>query len=624
MKEPVRDAVVTIQGGGVFGLSLLGQLKAVFEHGPDPIAWAGTSAGALIATLVWGKLNPEQIQSKFEELTDESGPGLVSLLANSESTVKETLATVKKLEALLERAESNNQPFNLPSPAGVAIGSPQLCVKYKQLYPMLKEYWSGRGLFTGLLLEQTIDAWLSEAPDVQERDRDTGERRLRPPGKLLTFGHFRRLMRENPPAKSYRPPLFLTTTNLSTGQLELINSVEERFDNVPVARAARASAGFPVVFTPVEIQGLGQDATTFVDGGVVSNFPSWVFTTCFRRLVRQSQDFRGIASRSWVHLGLRVVADPRAAKDLGHPFSYLLGLTSMLTGQARNQLEGILESLPVRSSTICQPKSKTSGPKTVVSFAALNKNKNTVTAMIEKGAREAQSHLKRVLPASFIRTDADAEVQKEFRELCRGICIIWGRTESDLKPRAAVFVPVQTRLQPWYQIGFGPGDPDRDLTFDLEGGLTGRAYTERLPWICNLEHVCQIAERGELDKDGSYNMTKEEHLSVRKDRTWLAATPIFDPFDREWLRGPETRVKSDAQAHYRVKTEADGGVLGVLDVDLHLNYATCGVSDKPEIHCTEPKVRGTIDLMAASASRLGLLLAANFKEETHDGAAASL
>ena len=76
-----RLACITIQGGGVFGLNLLGQLQAVLEMGFDPVALSGTSAGAIVAALYWARLGPGQILDLFIEqatppqrLTDLLGP----------------------------------------------------------------------------------------------------------------------------------------------------------------------------------------------------------------------------------------------------------------------------------------------------------------------------------------------------------------------------------------------------------------------------------------------------------------------------------------------------------------------------------------------------------------------
>lgn len=56
-------ACITIQGGGIYGLSLLGQLEAVRRRGLSPVALAGTSAGAIVATLFWARLTPDAVLS---------------------------------------------------------------------------------------------------------------------------------------------------------------------------------------------------------------------------------------------------------------------------------------------------------------------------------------------------------------------------------------------------------------------------------------------------------------------------------------------------------------------------------------------------------------------------------
>ena len=61
-REFDRAAVVAIQGGGVFGLSMLGQLSAVVEADTAPIALAGTSAGAVVAALFWAGYSPKEIR----------------------------------------------------------------------------------------------------------------------------------------------------------------------------------------------------------------------------------------------------------------------------------------------------------------------------------------------------------------------------------------------------------------------------------------------------------------------------------------------------------------------------------------------------------------------------------
>ena len=81
MVEANKEAVIAIQGGGVYALSLLGQAQAVFEHGYVPLAFAGTSGGAILASLLWSGLSPRQIQAEFTTMVQRDPAALVNLLS---------------------------------------------------------------------------------------------------------------------------------------------------------------------------------------------------------------------------------------------------------------------------------------------------------------------------------------------------------------------------------------------------------------------------------------------------------------------------------------------------------------------------------------------------------------
>src|SRR6478672_10457909 len=74
-----RIASVTVQGGAVYGLSLLGQLQAVLDEGYEVVALAGTSAGAIVATLYWAGLKTSEIRDFFEARAKAPG-GITALL----------------------------------------------------------------------------------------------------------------------------------------------------------------------------------------------------------------------------------------------------------------------------------------------------------------------------------------------------------------------------------------------------------------------------------------------------------------------------------------------------------------------------------------------------------------
>jgi len=103
-------------------------------------------------------------------------------------------------------------------------------------------------------------------------------------------------------------PLFIAATNLAGGEIEYFSSGE-------LIPRVLASASIPVVFEPVEI-----DGTSFVDGGVMDNFPiSPIIKKCKRLIgislntiqaVDDPNNLFGIAERSF-HLSVSSNLKPK-------------------------------------------------------------------------------------------------------------------------------------------------------------------------------------------------------------------------------------------------------------------------------------------------------------------------
>ena len=77
------------------------------------------------------------------------------------------------------------------------------------------------------------------------------------------------------------PALFVTATNVTGRKLEVFNSIDPQYKHVPIGKAVRASAGFPVFFRPAEFRET-RFAGWYADGGIVSNYPAWIFSKEFR------------------------------------------------------------------------------------------------------------------------------------------------------------------------------------------------------------------------------------------------------------------------------------------------------------------------------------------------------
>lgn len=74
--------------------------------------------------------------------------------------------------------------------------------------------------------------------------------------------------------------LKLVASDLTNGKMMILPDDLERYGispaSFPVARALRMSCGIPFFFEPVKLKVTSSD-TIIVDGGVLSNFPMWIF-----------------------------------------------------------------------------------------------------------------------------------------------------------------------------------------------------------------------------------------------------------------------------------------------------------------------------------------------------------
>ncbi len=319
-----RLAVLTIQGGGVYGLNMLGQLAAVIDqHGVTPLAYAGTSAGAVVAALSWAGYSPKEIRELFVGLAvDRARLKDGGLASERPRTVIDLLGPIetgqdrfdyddfRRLAVLVKTSAgwigSTLDPGSAPSGSAArsdkflpclilgaslltfavvlgmsairapgsrswlcwsgvlfAIGSGWFLGVWQGLgrlfslvYTLAKTArkihslgFIRRGFFSGDHFERFIDRCLKDSPRFKAYAGDLGE-------APVTFGWVNDLLRLGG-AESLREivPLILTATNLTTRELILIRSFDDRFHSLSVAKSVRTSAGFPVFFRPVNLRG---------------------------------------------------------------------------------------------------------------------------------------------------------------------------------------------------------------------------------------------------------------------------------------------------------------------------------------------------------------------------------
>lgn len=189
-------------GGGVKAYALIGALQSIDAKSLSFERVAGTSAGAIISTLIAAGYNIDQIERLIHDLN------------------------VQKL-----------------------MDAP----KWTTLIPYSK--WIFLYFQMGIYKGDKLEKWLYK----KLADKN-----------VYTF-------------KDLKPDyLKVVVSDISLGKLVVIPDDLERIYGIDpnyfsVAKAVRMSAGFPYFFMPKKIQGKSKQKSLIVDGGLLSNFPLWIF-----------------------------------------------------------------------------------------------------------------------------------------------------------------------------------------------------------------------------------------------------------------------------------------------------------------------------------------------------------
>ena len=670
--EHDRTAVITIQGGGIYGLNMLGQLSALLDSGITPLAYAGTSAGAVVATLAWAGYTPKQIRDLFVDLSvesrgsravDPSRPTLLDLLGpfgDSRSRynyerfrrlaegIKSRLGWIGRIvegsetsSAAMCLAKSLIRRLDIVVSGALGLVAATLGFLawrvviswwlpvvvfvaaflwlFRRVIALFRDVcWFAseifrhplphRGFFTGDRLREFLDEKLKASPYFSAYRNEIGV-------KEFTFGDIERLRAAHRGDANLKRlvPLILTATSLETRRLVLIASFRNEFAEVPIAQAVRASAGFPIFFRPAKINCL-TTVGWHVDGGVIANHPAWVFSRSLRASVFELNLYPDLATRPWLNVGLRVVADP-AAPPADGPNGFLRSIFDLATGHARNALEEALSSPLPRTFAIEQPatREQTNAPSNLLAVDELTNDK--IRAMFARGEEFARPEFARL---SFALNAADADaIQGALGRLVRQINLVLGHDDNEsLQLRSNVFLPSRDTLILRYATNMD-GDSDMGLELPTRAGLTGTCFSRKRPYVCNLDILRCWAKVAivEFPESTQLGMTPAEHLRIRGDRTWLMSIPIFDPIDSWFLDNPPERSRPEVGTlpiFAELSTDRDGAVFGVLNVDGAIPHTRFGIPEDPEASLTDPRIASMIALMWACSAEVARILSRAF------------
>ena len=208
MKKTTRhfkNCLGVFQGGGCKALAFIGAYKDAAERGVFFSGVAGTSAGALVASLIAAGASPEKL-SNIVKATDFQS--------------------------------FKQKPNQIPIPADADWGR-HLLVATKR-HRAVARFMTHLGLFSSAKIEEWLEGQLKE---------------------LLGFTETRPVE-----FRDLNIPLHVVATDLSGARPIVWNS--ELTPGASVAYAVRCSCTIPIYFQPVD--------SVYVDGGIVSNLPSFV------------------------------------------------------------------------------------------------------------------------------------------------------------------------------------------------------------------------------------------------------------------------------------------------------------------------------------------------------------
>lgn len=220
VSRPERIADLVLEGGGVKGIALVGSVVALAEHGYRFARVAGSSAGALVGSIIVAMQRRGEPMSRVDD-------------------IMRTLDYTR----MLDRRGAARWLRWWPT------GANALGILFHQ------------GMYQGKYLQDWTRGVLADLGV-----RTFADLAFDDPGSAL------------PPEKSYR--LVVTSSDLSRQRLMFLPWDLESYGLDPrrfsVARAVRASAAIPFMFEPVRIKGT-YGVSTLADGSLLRSYPIEIF-----------------------------------------------------------------------------------------------------------------------------------------------------------------------------------------------------------------------------------------------------------------------------------------------------------------------------------------------------------
>lgn len=505
----VIKAFGIFEGGGAKGLAHVGALRAAEEYDVRFEGVAGASAGAIVAALV-------AAGHTSQELFDTSDAGnsgvldrdFVQLLGVWRWRLVNIVRIARRFYKSYRLVRLLTVLFLLLIPVALSIAfflfHGILVVWSWIIAATVMLIFCGTGLLAALLINlyfplglfstHQFEEWLNECLSSKLFSGDKT--------KSVTFADL-------------KIPLKIITTDIRSRRPLVFGNGAH--DTESVAKVVAYSIAIPFAFKP---HVLTEPEHVLVDGGVLSNFPAWVF-----------DDQRAALGGFVYTLGFRLhnalqTAEVRPWKKSLK--NYLSDLSTVFFGDSLLQIREIedLHLIPIKVSAstldfdLDAPARRhlfNDGYVAALTFFKQfkgRKNESTITTLLKILHRESLDLL-----------------NKDVRNLRINI--------------ALPVEPMRRKIRVVYSYNMELDNDDR-LELKIDGGAMGRCWNTRAPVLVDMANV-----DANLDE---WKMTKYEQALVRKSVKTLVSIPIFD---REVLD--------------RVRRGENNEPLGILNIDSDSN-----------------------------------------------------
>jgi NTE family protein len=440
------QAYAVMDGGGIKGTALAGCLHAADQSGIEFIGFGGTSAGSIVALLA---------------CVGYSGQELSNLMT-TELKLSELLKSVKAPLSLLKQ---------LPGDLGG--------LNFWNVYPTLWKYQA-----TCSALKK--DLGLSGCEEFEDALLQLVRKKL---GNAIPEDFtFSRLVSEG------LRPLKVVASDLSSRKPVVFSAVDE---DAPVLSAVRGSMSYPFIFKP-----LIHNQRLFVDGGLCSNLPAFVFDN------ERANDRRPLIAFDLVS----PAKTPPTPYGVGDFVSDLLETALEAGDYLRRQSK---EFYRVEIPT----------PEGIDTFD-FDVSTAQLKSLVDAGfVRTSYFIFQELAPWTQARGQVERlqalyapaeEVRFALGHYAHNLTEMLGITSV----RASIMLPTGrgTRLVV-YQIGMD-ADPDQELELDQDAGCSGQCWVDKAPAYADLEEAAA--------DPGSFGLTHQQQARVRHDRKAMLSVPIFD------------------------------------------------------------------------------------------------